>query len=31
VKELTEQELKEIKDNTLIEIKIPLAILDAVK
>jgi hypothetical protein len=31
VKELTEEELKEIKDNTLIEIKIPLAILDAVK
>ena len=31
VKELTEEELQEIKDNTLIEIKIPLAILDAVK
>lgn len=31
VKELTEEELQEIKDNALIEIKIPLAILDAMK
>jgi hypothetical protein len=27
----TEEELKDIKDNTLIEIKIPLAILDMMK